>query len=36
MRPAGKGLETRDVNKGKWKFLGPENGVDKDTGLLEC
>jgi hypothetical protein len=36
MRPAGSGLETHDVNKVKWKFLGPENGVDKDTSLKPC
>ena len=36
MRPAGSGLEAHDVNKGKWKLLGPENGVDKDTRLLGC
>jgi hypothetical protein len=30
MRAAGKGLETHDASKGKWKLSGPENGVDKD------
>jgi len=36
MRPAGSGLETHGVNKGKWELLCPENGVDKDTSLLGC